>query len=151
MKIRIKENAGRLYRGGFVLQQIPNWEWAKTLDAVQGMTLEVETKFLFSDQFNTAPVPGVSVSGLRLMAESVDEVIDDERIGKIKCRWCGHCQDVQLGCGKCGKNDYLEGLSNESKISLDYMERAKAERDAGGSIEFPPGGLYIAINCSDDS
>jgi len=85
---------------------------------------------------------------LRIDEKYVSEVIDDARIGRMRCQYCGQNQEVDISCNKCDKDDYLEPLSNEAKISLDYMKRAKAERAAGGSVEVHPGGLYIAINTS---
>jgi hypothetical protein len=57
------------------------------------MTLEVDTEYLFSDQYNTVPIPGISENGLRLMDEDITEVIDDARTGKGKCNWCGSTVD----------------------------------------------------------
>jgi len=150
MKIRIKDDAAAIYCRQFVLQQIPNRDWADKLRAVKGMTLVVETDHLFRDQYNTVPIPGVSEIGLRIHDESVEEVIDDERLDKVKCGYCGHQGFTTRICGKCGKSKYMQGLSKKSQISLDYKQRAKAEREAGGSVEVHSGGLYIAIKMSSE-
>jgi hypothetical protein len=112
MKIRIKDNARSYY---ISLQnchhQSVNWHWAKVLELIAGQVLEVETKFLFRDQFNTAPYDGpftegesqspfskaeedkakesIQGLGLRVMAYSVEEVINDARPGMGRCGWCG--------------------------------------------------------------
>lgn len=109
MKIRIRDNAGELY----VRQQqfVINWEWAKQLEKIQGMTLEVETEFLFKDQFNTGPIEGVSDQGMRIMIGSVAEVIDDIRPYKMRCNWCGKVSNLGVLCAHCKKPEYLERLS----------------------------------------
>lgn len=72
MLIHIKPNASQLYMRKFTEQQIPNRKWFETLKSVDGKVLEVETKFLFKDQFNTT-------NGLRIMEESVSKIINDVR------------------------------------------------------------------------
>ena len=111
MKIKIKKDAKHYYVALCNAQKaMCNHEWCKTLEKVQGLTLDVETDYLFDDQFNTAPVPGVSELGLRMMDYSVEEVIDDERIGKMKCQWCGTTSPVGPACAKCGKTDSLKAF-----------------------------------------
>lgn len=110
MKVKVKDNAKDYYVSRTAHNhQFVNWEWADVLEKVQGWTLEVETKFLFKDQFNTAPIPGISEQGLRLMASDVSEVIDDIRPGKSICRWCHHWTATQT-CENCGKSEYLEAF-----------------------------------------
>lgn len=58
-----------------------NPEFAEMLRKVQGQWIDVETDFLFKDQFNTAPIAGVSDLGLRVMVSDIDEVQDDIRPG----------------------------------------------------------------------
>jgi hypothetical protein len=100
-----------------------NWDWHKMLEQVQGMTLEVETKFLFAGQYNTVPIPGVSEQGMRIMDESVDEVIDDIRPSRKRCNWCGHHSDINAEvCENCERNDYFEKfrLFKRKVTKLDY-------------------------------
>jgi hypothetical protein len=152
MKIKIVENADGLFRSFINTgNEANNPKWQEKLKAISGKVLEVETDCLFKDQFNTGPVPGVSDSGLRIMARYVKEVIDDERITRMRCQYCGHNDEVGMTCSKCGKDNYLEGLSNESSISLDYMKRAKAEREAGGSIDHNTNLGYVGLKLSDGS
>lgn len=107
MKIKIKKDAKAIYIGG--RGRLPvNLEWAAILEKIAGTTIEVETDFLFKDQFSTVPIPGVSDKGLRIMNEVVEEVIDDVRPGKARCRWCGRTGPAQGVCMACGKTDYLE-------------------------------------------
>jgi hypothetical protein len=64
-----------------------NWKWADTLEAVEGQEIEIETKFLFLNQFNTAPIPGVSDNGLRLMATSLESLrIEDGTFEDVKAQ-----------------------------------------------------------------
>lgn len=68
MKITIHNNAKDVYIGDCNCHRQPiNWEWAATLEKIQGMTLPIETEYLFANQFNIGPIPGVSLLGLRLM------------------------------------------------------------------------------------
>jgi predicted Zn-ribbon and HTH transcriptional regulator len=87
-------------------------EWAIVLQSIQGRRLKVETEYLFKDQFNTAPIKGVSKYGLRIMKESVEKVYNDERIGKGRCNWCGKTvfmSDVKYdACPECKSIGYIE-------------------------------------------
>lgn len=99
MQIVIKKDAASIYVRSCYRGARPDCpmlhrpEFAEMLEKIQGQTLEVETKYLFRDQFNTAPIPGVSDLGLRVMAGWVDKVIDDVRPGKIKSQWDGKIYD----------------------------------------------------------
>lgn len=53
------------------------------LAKVEGQWLEIETDFLFADQFNTGPIPGVSENGMRIMAPDVEILEGDIRPGRI--------------------------------------------------------------------
>lgn len=133
MKIVIRSNAKSIYVATCNAQrQHCNWHWADLLELLQGKVLEVETEFLFKDQYNTAGLPEAEVNemmgnlpnykakeqfeytrkallgGLRVMAQSVDRVIDDVRPTKMRCNWCGRCGDVAEKCAHCNRNDYLE-------------------------------------------
>jgi hypothetical protein len=157
MEIKIKGNAHELYKGYVNTGQ--EWsfnpEWFNMLQAVAGRTLVVETDYLFVDQFNTAPIPGVSENGMRIMSRYVEEVIDDEREYMIRCTYCGQVSEIgtvtSLRCPHCNQGDYLVPLSNEVKISFDYKMRAKAERAAGGKCEVNVSLPYVSLKMSDGS
>lgn len=119
MQLKIKKNAGSIfvknhylnykYGGGMSPQAR---EFGDMITAVQGMTLEVETKFLWEDQFNTAPIEGISELGLRILdfkgdESIIEEIIDDARPGRAKCGSCEHYlrEDDLVGdpCWWCGK------------------------------------------------
>lgn len=108
MKIRIKDNARDLYVATQALNAPVNYSWAAKLRALEGMTVDVETDYMFQDQYNTGPIPGVSDIGLRIMAQSVVEVIDDERPGAQRCQWCGRCSKVSDTCPWCAHDDHLQ-------------------------------------------
>jgi rubrerythrin len=115
MKIKIKKSAPVIYRKGLNKRPTDGYskrelEWIDTLKKVSGKTIEVETDYLFNNQFNTAPIKGVSERGLRIMENLVEEVIDDERIGKYKCNWCGGYSEKKDKCPNCGKAKYLKPL-----------------------------------------
>lgn len=105
MKIRIKDDAAAVYRRSVPRFQAINWEWVEKMQAIQGLTLDVETEFLFHDQYNTAPVPGVSEQGFRLMDNVVAEVIDDERPNR---RVCGKCSTET-------RKEYYEATKNRCR------------------------------------
>jgi hypothetical protein len=115
MKIKIKDNASKIYwnnmnttyRGAAVPPK-SMMNFGNMLEKINGMTIEVDTKYLFEDQFNTVPIPGVSELGMRIMEEYVEKVIDDERPGKARCNWCGNTSKSTMVCNKCYKSEYLE-------------------------------------------
>jgi hypothetical protein len=157
MKIKIRSNAHEIYAARVNCGHYSslNSDWYDKLKAVAGKTLEVETEHLFKDQFNTAPVEGVSELGLRIMISEVEEVIDDEREYMLRCAYCGQCSEVNTvtsrRCPHCSQGDYLIPLSKSAQISFDYILRAKAERAEGGKCEVNHSLPYVAITMSDGS
>jgi hypothetical protein len=109
------------------------------MEQVQGMTLKVETDFLFIDQYNTRSIPGVSDVGLRVMANVVVGIVDDIRPGQQKCSWCGKHSKQQEGqdqginysmCPRCYKVGYL--TSWDLELVKRYNPCAKVITVAGG-------------------
>jgi hypothetical protein len=100
MKIRIRSDAAKRYVDSKMADRCPtcashiNWGWVEKLTRIQGRVLEVDTQFLFRHQFNVFPVPGVFPIGIRIVADSVAEVIDDVRPGKARCENCGRTFDA---------------------------------------------------------
>lgn len=116
MKIIIKENAKSIYMQSN--RRSVNWEWAEKIEKLQGKTLEVETEFLFNNQFNTAPNE-VSEKGMRIMEVLVSKVIDDARIGKQRCSYCGKVSEIkgnEKTCPHCNESDHLETFH----VNIDY-------------------------------
>ena len=119
MRLKIKENAGNIYHKNYNKGKSPEHympavtrEYADKITAIQGMTIEIETKYLWDDQFNTAPIEGISECGLRILdfkgeKSIIEEIIDDARPGRAKCGSCGNYlrEDDLLGdpCWWCDK------------------------------------------------
>jgi len=97
---------------------------------LSGVEVELETKWLFSNQWNTAPIPGVSASGLRVFDWAKDapspngcpgtiarghyleqtQAMRDARHNTLKCRYCGHMELRSAGlvfCPACFGSEYL--------------------------------------------
>ncbi len=111
MKIRIKDNAYSIATANIVCGgPTVSPEWGRTLYAIQGTTIEVDTKFLFGTQYNTVPVPGVSAQGLRIMDNMVADVIEDEREGKARCDYCGKVvvDDTLTTCPHCETEGFVK-------------------------------------------
>jgi len=90
MRILIKD---QLYYG--------NTPWAETMNLTRGQWVEVNTEFLFKDQFNTYDV--------RVMLRYVDAIEDDMRRYRKRCSWCGHHSAlVSRRCEYCKHDDHFE-------------------------------------------
>lgn len=102
MQILIKKNAKDLYvaHTAITLKSPVNWDYAAKLEELQGKTLDVETEYLFYDQFNT--------KDMRIYINSVEKVIDDIRQNKMRCQYCGKTSDIADICPKCQKKEYLQ-------------------------------------------
>lgn len=122
MKIKIKDNASALYISNINCgnELFYNDKWYKILKAIEGKEIEIETEYLFKDQFNTIPIKDISENGIRIMMRYVDYVIDDIRYNKMKCRYCGTTQDISEKCIKCNDNKYIEKFDT---IMLDYQNK----------------------------
>lgn len=77
MFIRISDTAGNGYS-----------DYGKKLKALRGKVVEVETEYLFDDQYNTT-------NGLRVMDHDVVEVINDQRRSRVKSSWSGKVAPAQ--------------------------------------------------------
>jgi hypothetical protein len=118
MKIKIRKNAVELYiqehtdyRGDYFGKD--NWE--RAMAKIAGKLLEVDTEMLFKYEFNTKPILGVSKKGIRVHETYVEEVIDDERIGKARCDLCNEVSNSVEVCTSCGRSDYLEPFFDEDE------------------------------------
>lgn len=121
MKIKLFPNAAseyvrRCYRHAPAsCGRLHSPEFAAMLEKVNGQWLEIETDYLFADQFNTAPIEGVSELGLRVMAESVEQIEGDIRPGKIFDRYTHkHYTNLESVPPEC--------LTNERKKYLSHWE-----------------------------
>jgi len=135
MKIRIKQNAKEIYLAGSTYNFSSygfGRDWAAKMDAIAGTELEVETKYLFTDQYNTGPIKGVAKQGLRIMDEYVDEVIDDVRIGRGKCNWCGkHSVKSEKGCEHCEKGQEYMVWFNDERTKQYSIKSGQIFKDRG--------------------
>jgi hypothetical protein len=117
MEILINENASRnyitrCYRGARPdAVGLHNDKFYNILKGLEGKWVEVETTFLFSDQFNTVPVEGLTGSGARIDLADVVEIKDDIRQGLKKCQFCfGLDKNKDGACDRCGRTNYLETI-----------------------------------------
>lgn len=92
MMIKICDGAYDLYRISLVGYSD---KYAKIMKNIAGKTMEVDTRYLFPSSFNVIykdPETGeeciVDISG-----KFVTEIINDARIGKDKCLYCGKMAD----------------------------------------------------------
>ena len=101
--------------------------------ALDGRTLELETKHLFENQWNTAPIEGVSDKGLRVFDWAQDAYVGDHigpprhlklghyldqtpemvaiRRDTLKCGYCGAQEPASAGlsfCPHCVDSEYLK-------------------------------------------
>lgn len=97
MEILIKKNA-YIYASSNTAR-----EWFK---ANESKWIEVETDYLFDNQYNTADI--------RVLDSQVEAVKDDARIGKGKCKYCGTMLNDGETCTK-----YLTANQFEDKCA-DY-------------------------------
>jgi hypothetical protein len=96
---------------------------------LDGKVLDLETKHLFANQWNTAPIEGVSEKGLRVFDWAQDYPVDfpqhikrghylditsemtEARSRRHKCGYCGHQTDEPASdgfCDQCLDSQYLE-------------------------------------------
>ncbi|MDG0860350.1 hypothetical protein [Staphylococcus equorum] len=114
MKVRIKKDV----KNNYLLDQdsyLDDYEFEDILDNIAGKTLEVDTEFMFPNEFNLKPIPGLTNDFIRVFIEDVDKVIDDIRSGKAHCELCGETSDSLEVCTHCGHSDYLEPLIPEEQ------------------------------------
>lgn len=117
MKIKLYASASsnyvrRCYKGAHpACGMLHNQEFAAMLEKVNGQWIEVETDWLFRDQFNTAPIAGVSDLGLRVMAQDVEEIEGDIRLGRIRDNYThktySSIEDVPAECMTEERKKYL--------------------------------------------
>lgn len=77
--------------------------YRKWIEEHKGQWVEVDTDYLFHDQYNTATTvnnSGEMDGGCRLYDTQIDAVRNDARIGKGKCKYCGKMVTTGQGCSK---------------------------------------------------
>ncbi len=121
MEILIHENAAnnyfrRCYRGTQPnAVGLHNEGFYNILKGLQGKWVKVDTTHLFTDQFNTMVIEGVTGSGARINLADVVEIKDDVRHGLQKCVWCyGYDHNHDGLCDRCEQSKYLVDLISPS-------------------------------------
>jgi len=132
------------------------YDWCKMLDSISGQTIELETKHLFKNQWNTASISGVSEQGLRVFdwardivdnrsmmvghyLEQTDEMREVRR-NTLKCGYCGKQEAAAKGyvfCPHCLDSQYLteeQLLKGATRLvpvdqGHNWTELSQAERD----------------------
>jgi len=101
MKLLIKKNAGTIYMKNHYRGKSPEYvmshearSFGEMITAIEGMEIEVETEYLWDNQYNTAPIEGISENGLRILdfkgdESIIEEIIDDVRPTRKSCNKCG--------------------------------------------------------------
>ena len=117
MEILIHENAANNYFRRCYRSTQPNAVglhnegFYNILKGLQGKWVEVDTTHLFTDQFNTMVIEGVTGSGARINLADVVEIKDDVRHGLQKCVWCyGYDHNHDGLCDRCEQSKYLVDL-----------------------------------------
>lgn len=73
------------------------------LDDNAGQWVEVDTDYLFNNQYNTTSIingDGSLHGGYRLYDSQIDAVRNDARVGMGKCKYCGKMVSFGTGCSK---------------------------------------------------
>jgi hypothetical protein len=85
--------------------------YRQKINEVAGCWLEVETDYLFKDQFNTA-----APHHLRIMMRNVAEIKNDVRVNRKFCRYCHHHTHIKDKiCRNCNHDDYFEDFFPQVK------------------------------------
>lgn len=116
MKVVIKENALELHSKSIPAsmghtRDTMSWRSsiAKMLDKSEDRTFEVCASHLFDKSFNVVNPHSQYV--IQIPDYMVEAVIDDERIGKSKCGYCGKVAETSQGyCEKGCKLEYFKPL-----------------------------------------
>lgn len=134
MRIKIKGNAYEIERGKDCRPRL----WLTKIRELAGTWLDVETEYLFKDQYNTA-------AG-RIMADIVERVEGDARIGRVYCTYCHkHSENPALidglisikedeilskaACLHCKQSGYLFPLDTPTLAEPEESEFDKQARE----------------------
>lgn len=112
------------------------------LDDHAGQWIEVDTEYLFTNQYNTTSMvngDGSFSGGYRLYDSMIDAVRNDARVGKGKCKYCGNMVNTGEGCSKhveciiygidwfTEKNTYFLKYPAPPEIQVKEIEPVKVE------------------------
>lgn len=104
MRLKIKSNAKDLYYAGLRANRSRNVGFTKAentfgdiIKKIQSTWVEVDTDFIWDDQYNTVSIVGVSKNGIRILDFNneqefsiIDTIEGDVRLHRLKCSKCGH-------------------------------------------------------------
>lgn len=119
MKVLIKKTAGSDYSRD---------DHNKTLKSIRGQWVNVDTQYLFRDQYNLADY------NLRIYDRDIDAVQDDERKGLVKCGYCGaqfhsmealqaHYVEEEGNAHNCDTcKDYINGIMDIQHTQDEYTD-----------------------------
>lgn len=115
MKVLIK-------KGGH-LRGFSEMGWAKAMKEIEGKWVEIDTRYLFNNQYSTVGVRHAS-NGLRITEDDIVDIVDDARVGRSICNWCNrNCPSDFMFCPHCGKADRLEPFKVKSYPSSNRERR----------------------------
>jgi len=117
LRIKIKEGSSAKYSD----------EYGDMLKAIEGKWVEVDLEYLFTSQFNTVAIPGVSQSGMRIYDGDVQAIEGDERVGRSRCGYCGMWADTGQPCEGCTKGtdemqEFFPGTSKETGVKVEVKQ-----------------------------
>ena len=103
MKIRIKQDAAAILRATRKkngASQPDEYRYIRELEAIQGMTFDIDTSMLFNNNFVVLPGQNIysDKDDLNVDSEYVEEIIDDVRIGLTICEYCGAIYEECRSC-----------------------------------------------------
>lgn len=94
----MKNNIGYKYTG----------QYGNKTKQIEGTWVDIDTEFLYINQLNTKPILDVSEGGLRIYTSDIDEIIDDERIGRSYCNFCSTRVNTGESCRDCNSSVMIE-------------------------------------------
>lgn len=136
MFVRIKHNA--YVNADMSANKMRSW-----LKANEGNLIEIETDYLFDNQYNTVSfvdADGQLNCGYRLYDTMISEVINDARKGMGKCNYCGKMLHAGETCTKYVKECLEHGIkwfTPENTFFLKYPQGVKMIKKEILSIHEP--------------
>jgi len=107
IKAKIKRNAAQLYVGYCAhTDNTPvNWEYQKLLKQIENKWINLDTQYIFLNQYNTAPIPNLSKNGMRIEERYINDIDfeGDETLLKL-------VQALKAGTLKCHSVKYDEKI-----------------------------------------
>lgn len=124
MQVKMKDNASYIYQRNALPHgpHTPNYfsqRYHEKIKAIDGQLVEVDTKCLFQNSFNGILADGSLIHIPNLL---VDEVIDDARVGKGKCNYCGNITDKPM-CYNCEHGEKYVKMFDTRTSEQFYKDR----------------------------